>query len=179
MWAEWAGGDVVMVSPPPTRHQLLKKFLVTVLDLYVQEKSLGEVIDAPFQMKTAPDLPGREPDLLFLASRHRDRLRENRLEGPADLIIEIISSESIARDRGEKFVEYERGGVMEYWLIDPERQRAEFHRLDAEGRYALAGGGRTGRYACQVIPGLWLEIGWLWQDPLPKVLDVLRQLAVL
>ncbi|RMF83463.1 MAG: Uma2 family endonuclease [Nitrospinota bacterium] len=177
-WAEWVEGEVIMVSPASTRHQLLKKFLVTILDVYVHEKGLGEVIDAPFQMKTGPDLPGREPDLLFIAAAHTDRLRESYLAGPADLVVEIVSPESIARDRGEKFVEYERGGVLEYWLIDPERQQAEFYRLSPAGRYILVGGGSTGRYESQVVTGFWLEIDWLWQEPLPKVLQVLQRLGV-
>ncbi|MEJ7756097.1 MAG: Uma2 family endonuclease [Nocardioidaceae bacterium] len=52
------------------------------------------------------------------------------LDGAADLAIEIISPESIGRDRGEKFVEYEAAGIREYWLIDPERRQAEFYRLE-------------------------------------------------
>ena len=90
---------------------------------------MGVVRFAPFQMKTGPNLPGREPDLLFIAQEHLDRLKGTYLEGPADLVVEIVSPDSGARDRGEKFYEYERGGVPEYWLLDYARRQAEFYQL--------------------------------------------------
>lgn len=45
------------------------------------------------------------------------------MDGTPDLIVEVTSPESLARDRGEKYVEYEAAGVREYWLIDPDRQQ--------------------------------------------------------
>jgi Uma2 family endonuclease len=135
---------------------------------------LGIVRGAPFQMK----LPGsgREPDLLFVAARHVDRLCHTRLDGPADLVVEVLSPESVSRDRGEKFYEYARGGVPEYWLIDPDAQWVEFYRL-VEGRYRLAFEGATGQYYAQAIPGFWVQVAWFWQPP--RVLDALRELQVI
>jgi Uma2 family endonuclease len=73
-------------------------------------------------------------------------LTKQYLDGLADLVIEIISPESTSRDRGEKFYEYEMVGVRGYWLVDPQRELAEFYLLDAQGRYALILGGHTGQY---------------------------------
>jgi len=137
---------------------------------------LGWVRSAPFQMKLEH---GREPDVLFVATEHLGRLRETFLDGPADLAIEIISPESVSRDRGEKYYEYEAGGVREYWLIDPLRQVAEFYRLDEGGRYGVVLAGREGVYRSEVVAGFWLRVEWLWQEPLPKTLDVLRELGLL
>ena len=123
--AEWMNGKVIMTSPASLRHQLIAQFLGRVLAGYVEAERLGIVISAPFQMKL--EQSGREPDVLFLAENHRDRLRATYLDGPADLVIEILSPESIGRDRGEKFYEYERAGILEYWLIDDATQRAEFY----------------------------------------------------
>ncbi len=176
--AEWVDGEVEMVSPASDRHQDLARFLTAVFSVYVEAHDLGIVRPAPFQMKTGADLPGREPDLLFVARKHRDRLRETHLDGPGDLVVEIVSPESIARDRGTKFYEYEVGGVREYWLIDPLRQQAEFYRLGKDGRYRVVLSGAEGVYRSEAMPGLWLQVEWLWQEPLPKVLDVLRELEV-
>lgn len=107
--AEWVGGEVIMVSPASTCHQQLAGFLEKAMGLYVDQRSLGQVLSAPFQMKLEH---GREPDLLFIASEHLDRLRETYLDGPADLVVEIVSPDSIGRDRGDKFYEYAQGGVM-------------------------------------------------------------------
>ncbi|MCS7240954.1 MAG: Uma2 family endonuclease [Candidatus Bipolaricaulota bacterium] len=127
-------------------------------------------------MKTGPELPGREPDILFLANEHLGRLKETYLDGSAHLVIEITSSESRLRDRGEKFAEYELGGVKEYWLIDPERKEADFYRLDERGRFRLTEPDSEGIYRSVVLPGFWLKVGWLWQEPLPRILDILREL---
>jgi Uma2 family endonuclease len=93
--------------------------------------------------------------------------------------VEIVSPESKVRDRGEKFYEYEAAGVGEYWLIDPDRQQAEFYRLGAGGHYRLFTADAEGIYQSEVLPGLWLRVEWLWQEPLPKVLDVLREMELI
>lgn len=178
-WAEWVDGEVIVLTPASDKHQDLVRFLVQVLGIYVEMKDLGVVRPAPFQMKTGPELPGREPDILFIAREHLDRLKETHLDGPADLVIEIVSSESRLRDRGEKFAEYEIGGVQEYWLIDPEERRADFYRLGEDGRYRIVDLEPEGIYRSQIIPDFWLRVEWLWQEPLPPVLDVLRELELI
>jgi len=80
----------------------------------------------------------------------------------------------LARDRGDKFLEYEKGGVKEYWLIDPIRQLAEFYRLD-NGVYRLAPVDNDGIYRSIVIAGVWLRVDWLWQEPLPPLMSILKE----
>ena len=178
-WAEWVDGEVVVLSPASARHQQLVDFLVQTLGVYVQAKGLGLLLSAPFQMKTGPDLPGREPDLLFVARENLGRLKDRYLEGPADLVVEVVSPESRLRDRGEKFAEYEAGGVREYWLVDPEARQADFYVLGPDNRYDRRRADAAGIYRSQVVEGLWVRPEWLWQDPLPPVLAVLRELGLL
>ena len=73
-------------------------------------------------------------------------------------VIEIISPDSIARDRGDKFVEYEAGGVSEYWLIDPLRQQAGFYQPAADGRYRLVPPDADGIYHSPVVSGFRLGL---------------------
>jgi len=174
--AEWVGGQVVMYGPASKRHQDLANLLVSVMRIFVEQHDIGVVLSAPFQMKL--ERSGREPDLLFVAKEHFDRLEASYLDGPADLAIEILSPESAGRDRGDKFYEYAEGGVTEYWLIDPQQTWVEFYRLE-EGRYRLAFAGNEGTYRALTLPGFWLQVEWLWQDPLPKTMDVLRTLDLL
>ena len=168
-----------MVSPAATKHQLIAGLLLQLMNIYAETRNLGQVLSAPFLMRLLDVPSGREPDLLFVARAHLDRLKEAYLDGPADLVVEIVSPESRARDRGEKFYEYEAAGVGEYWLIDPDRQQAEFYLLDADGHYRLLTADAEGIYQSEVLPGLWLKVEWLWQEPLPKVLDVLRELELI
>jgi Uma2 family endonuclease len=178
--AEWVGGEVVAMSPTSDRHTDLVRFLVALFSWVVEADELGVVRLEPFQMRLREPIDrSRAPDVLFLAREHLDRLRPTYLDGPADLVVEITSPESVGRDRGEKFVEYEAAGIPEYWLIDPARQQAEFYLLGSDGRYRLALGGATGEYASQMLPGLRMQVEWLWHEPLPKLRDVLRQLDLL
>ena len=171
--AEWVDGKVVLLTPPSTRHQLLVRFLITNLSAFVEASDLGVLLPSPYQMKLGPDLPGREPDLLFVANENVSRLQKNRLAGPADLVVEVISPESRVRDRGEKFYEYEQAGIKEYWLIDPDREQAEFYRLGARGIYELVRL-EDGVFESTVLTGLKLEPAWFWQEPLPPLLSILK-----
>lgn len=178
-WAEWVDGEVIMVSPATEQHQDIGGFLETILRIFVEVHGLGRVLRAPFVMRL-PEVPrGREPDLLFVRRERVHLIHETYLDGAADLVVEIVSAESIGRDRGDKFVEYERAGVPEYWLIDPERQRAEFYELASDGRYRLAAMGAEEIYSSKVIPGFWLRVDWLWQIPTPPALVVLRELRII
>jgi Uma2 family endonuclease len=162
-----------MVSPASYRHQALSDFLGRVIGTYVESRDLGVWCSAPFQMKLEN---GREPDLLFVRQEHLDRLHETYLEGPADLAIEIMSPESVGRDRGEKFYEYAYGGVPEYWLIDPQLEWAEFYQLQ-ERHYVSTLSGKSGKYSSLVLPGFWLQVEWLWQDPLPSPIQCLAEIV--
>ena len=176
--AEWVEGNVIMTSPASSRHQVVTGFLLKVLGVYVEQHNLGLVLSAPFQMKTGSSLPGREPDLLFIAHENLSKLKGTYLEGPADLAVEVVSQESRLRDRGEKLAEYEMGGVREYWIIDPEEHRADFYVLAADGRYERKRADIQGVYHSEVVEGFWLKEAWLWQDPPPKVLAVLQELGI-
>ena len=180
--AEWEDGTIIMSSPASFQHQTIGDFLTHILQLFVEHHDLGIIVTAPFQMKLAN---GWEPDILYVSNAHTGRFRDTYLDGPADLVVEITSPESIERDRGAKFVEYERGGIPEYWLLDPLRRQVECYQLSAHGRYTSAFSGETGVYRSAILPGFWLRVEWLWQRPLPDVartaweiigLDGLRQL---
>lgn len=176
MSVEWDDGELQFMSPASLRHQLAKGFLYQLLQLFVQQQDLGVVVDAPFKMKLHRYAP--EPDIMFVAKWHEGRLRDSFLDGPADMVVEIISPESIDRDRGRKFLAYEAAGIEEYWLIDVARTQAEFYRLDVNGRYqhvAL----QNGRFSSQTLPGFWLSVEWLWANPLPPVLTIAKQLGLL
>jgi Uma2 family endonuclease len=172
---EWVEGGVLEMPPVSDDHADVNGFLLALLRFYAEARNLGVVRADPFQMKTGPDLPGRAPDLMFVATENVPRLQTTFLDGPADLVVEIISPESRTRDRGDKFDEYEQGGVREYWLIDTPRERAEFYQRDDNGVFRPVPPNAEGVYHSAVLPGLWLRVEWLWQRPLPPLLRVLRE----
>ena len=175
--AEWVDGEVIVKSPASQKHQDLADFLTTCVRLFTEAHRLGKAISAPFSMHLDVVSSVREPDLLFVATQHLDRLTDCHLDGPADLVVEIVSPDSLGRDRGDKFAEYEAAGIPEYWLIDPIRQQAEFYTLE-HGRYHPAPL-TDGAYHSTALPDFYLREDWLWQEPLPDVATVLRELRVL
>lgn len=178
-WAEWVDGEVQMVSPVSDRHQDLSGFLESILRVFVETHDLGVIRTAPFQMRLEAIRRGREPDLLFVAHENRHRLTPNYLDGPADAVIEIVSPESIACDRGDKFVEYEAVGVREYWLIDPLRRQAEFYLRGEDEHYHPIFVGVDGIFRSTVLKGFSLKVDTLWQQPLPKVATVLKEMGII
>lgn len=175
--SEWIDGAVIFIAPASARHQQLGSFLETLLRLWVEVHGLGQVFRAPFAMRIELPRRGREPAVLFVSSEREHLITPNYLNGPADLAIEIISPDSVVRDREEKFAEYQAAGVKEYWLIDPDRMNAEFYELGEDGRYHLANVDQ-GEYHSLVVPGLFIQLSWLWQEPLPTI-DALRVLNLM
>ena len=178
--AEWVDGEVLMTSPASDPHQSILRFLSALISHVVEADDLGVLFPAPFLVRLPfPLQRAREPDLIFLARAHLDRLRHTYLDGAPDMIVEIVSPESRARDRGDKYAEYEEARVPEYWLLDPERRWAEFYWLNADGRYEVSMAGATGVYVSPQLPRLRLRVEWLWQRPMPKLQGVLRELDLL
>ena len=163
--AEWVDGKVTFDMLPKKTHQSMVGFLYQIISLFVRLFHLGKVRLGPFEVRLQPAGPSREPDILFLTNEHLDRMSEERLVGAPDLVIEVISNESVRRDRDQKMREYAAAGVREYWIIDPRpgKQRADFLHLDAEGVYTLAATEDDERVASAVIPGFWLRPAWIWQ----------------
>lgn len=177
--AEWVEGEVILHMAPTDEHQRVVIFLLQLLGLFVNLFGLGQVRVAPLAMRALPDGPAREPDVFFIAIEHLERLGRRELSGPADLVVEVISDDSVARDRADKFYEYQEAGVREYWIIDPRpgKERADFYHLAPDGKYQAVLPDAEGRYHAAVLPGLWLKLAWLWQTPMPDPLRCMLQIA--
>ncbi|HLJ81499.1 MAG TPA: Uma2 family endonuclease [Ktedonobacterales bacterium] len=172
--AEWVDGKVIMASPVSLRHQDIVNFLLDILSTYVRIHALGKVADGPFQMKLATS--GREPDLLFVTTEHVDRLQSTYLNGPADLVVEVVPPESVSRDWTTKFAEYQKAGIPEYWVIDSVRNDAAFYQLNEAGQYQRIAPDANGVYTSRIVPGFWLRVAWLWQDSLPQTVPTLLEI---
>ncbi|RIK33281.1 MAG: hypothetical protein DCC55_35270 [Chloroflexi bacterium] len=177
--AEWVDGEAIIFMPLTMRHQQIVGFLYSLLLSFVQHFRLGEVIIAPYEMKITPESNSREPDILFVANEHLDRLTEKKLQGAADLIVEVISASSVYRDRSDKFDEYEAAGVREYWLVDarPGKENASFWVLDETGRYRAGIVDENDVYRSTVIPGFWVNLEWLLRAEPPSPILAFAEIA--
>ncbi len=168
---EYDHGMLVMHAAVSLRHSDLNAFLVTLLRQYVEQRDVGHVVAGPYTMEL-DEQRKFEPDLFFVRSEHADRLGPDRLRGPADLVIEIASPGTRGYDLGIKRDAYAAGGVPEYWVIEPDER---FVYADAPAG-TRTGKVREGRIESRVCDGFWLDAGWLWRQPLPKVRDCLEQI---
>lgn len=172
---EWIAGRVIRMSPASLRHQLMIDYLSDVLRFYFTFTPIGQRITAPFVM-LLPDVPARrrEPDIQVILESNPGALHDTYMEGPADICIEVVSPESNARDHGEKFDEYERGGVPEYWIVDPIRRECRFYRRGDDGVYLRQTPDADDNYTTPALPGLKLHVPTLWQDVLPDPVQTLE-----
>lgn len=169
---EWHAGKVVQKVSNNTQHQLILGFLYTVMTLYLSSKQSGEVYLAGLPMYISDDVPAREPDLMVVLKHHSDNVKSNRLEGPADIAVEIVSPGSGTDDRATKLFEYEKAGVPEYWLIDPIRKEASIYIFDND-KYVRHPEDDKKRLQSTILGGFVLDATILWQDNLPQGFEVL------
>lgn len=174
-FAEWEDGKVVQhMSPVSFNHTNIGAFLTSLLRWHTEGNGSGQTLYAPFQMRLRQFNRGREPDVAVILTANLSRITPGYLDGPADLVVEIVSPESEERDRQTKFAEYEFCGVTEYWIIDPVAQTAEFYvRNPVTQKYVAQPPDANGNYESVVLPGFWLTVAWLWQTPLPMLRSVI------
>lgn len=171
---EWVEGKVIMMAPVGDAHDDVDIWLTMLLRLYTEEKDLGVVrSDVEFRV---PD-HRRTPDVFFLRKDQRSRLLKTHLQGPPNLAVEIISPSSESNDWRVKFLEYQTSGVDEYWIIDPASQVIECYTLEADQTYKRI---ETidGKIASRAVQDFYLRPKWLWQQPLPRVAPLLREMGV-
>lgn len=171
---EWVGGSLLTMEPTSDEHDETRGYLDRIVGYYADEHDAGSVKGEQFAERLSPETV-RIPDIAFFKKSNRGKIKPTYSEGGADLVIEIVSPESRGRDRGEKYYEYEAAGVEEYWIVDPQRRRAEFYRL-REGAYEPVFPSDEGKLFSSTLPGFFVRLEWLWNRP--KLREVLRELGV-
>ncbi len=146
---ELLDGELVMVPAPSIPHQRASRNLTFLLWSYVRQHRLGWVFSAPMDVVLGEGEEAEvvQPDLLFIARDRGHILHHDEIRGAPNLVVEILSPATEARDRGYKRTLYARHGVKEYWLVDPEKQTLEMYTLTPKGleRVASYQRGQTAR----------------------------------
>jgi Uma2 family endonuclease len=167
---EWVEGVVIKMSPVTRQHDALCSYLRVLFAAYFELKPIGRVLGEPFVMRLDAIQRMREPDLQIILNDNPGELTDTVMIGPADICIEVVSAESVERDYGAKFNEYEKAGVREYWIIDPLRRRCDFNRRSEDGVYVKMEPDDTGHFRTPLLPKLVLHVPTLWQSELPGVI---------
>ena len=134
--AEWIDGRVILMSPSNVDHDDLNTWFTTMMRTFVEESDSGRIFH-DLTIRLASQRTRRVPDLMFVATQRLNLLKKTYLDGPPDLLIEIVSPDSQSRDRREKYLEYEKAGVREYWIVDPLSQTVEVSKLERKKFHRL------------------------------------------
>ncbi len=153
-------GELIMSPSPNVAHQRVIARLFTALNVYAEDRNAGTVLFSPIDMVLSS---GRvvQPDVAFIATERLDII-DDVINGPADLVAEVISPGSRNRDRVEKRDLYQERGVKEYWLIDPEARTVEVLVLE-ENSFQLHGcWGPEERAESRLLDGFQVDVAGLF-----------------
>jgi Uma2 family endonuclease len=174
--AEYIDGEVIVHSPGSYIHENISGFLLSLLRFFVDQHQLGFVPGSNFQIRLRPGLR-RVPDLIFVSKENEQNIARTELEGSPDLAVEIVSLDSFERDWRDKYFEYEQAGIREYWVVDPNSQQMKVYCLNEQGKFESQQA-EKGIFKSKVLPGFWIKPEWLWQDPLPNVISIAKELKI-
>ena len=154
---ELLDGELVVVPSPRTGHQRTLRKLGVRLEAFVEERGLGEVYVAPFDVVLS-DTDVVQPDILFISNQRAGILTEDNVQGTPDLVVEILSSSTAERDHTFKRSLYARHGVREYWLVDPNIGRVEVLTLEEQGFTLTVTYDRDQELTSPVLEGLRIKL---------------------
>ena len=148
------------VSPAPnTYHQQVSARLYLQLHALIEGGGHGTVLYAPLDIVLSRhDVV--QPDLIAVLKARREIVTQANVQGAPDLAVEILSPSTRQLDRRHKHALFERYGVPEYWIVDPDAHAVEQYVMAAEG-YGLPRR-ESERVALHIVPGALLDLIKVW-----------------
>lgn len=158
---EVIGGELYVTPPPLEPHQRGSGRLFGFLWQYVYPRRLGEVYSAPLAV-VLDEETAVQPDLVYVSRERQHLVSERGVEGPPDLVVEILSRSTRGRDRGIKMRLYAAAGIPHYWIVDPSTRTLEAYRLGEQGYEPVGTFGPATTFRPALFPGLEIPIDALW-----------------
>jgi Uma2 family endonuclease len=158
---ELIDGELFVTPVPVSKHQGISFNLTLALGNFARGKRLGEERTAPSGVRLHDDTLVI-PDICFVAMDRLSIIGEKTIDGPLDLVVEILSPGTRRRDLTSKRELYARFGVPEYWIVDPDANTltvlvlSEGHNQPRLHRY-------HGKVDSQILPGLELTLGQVFE----------------
>ena len=157
-------GEAVLMAPPSRLHQEISVAITSQLYNFLEGKRC-KVYPAPFAVRLfekdgeAPEDVDTmvEPDISVVCDG--DKLDKHGCKGAPDLVVEILSPSTQRHDRLVKLSLYQRAGVREYWIVNPEDQTVQVMLLDGSGVLQLHEVyDRQGVAKVNVLDGCFIEL---------------------
>jgi Uma2 family endonuclease len=159
---EFINGEIVMHSPALNRHLMATKRLFRLMDCHCLTRGCGLVHGG----KAMTSFPRNDyqPDICFFGMSKAAFITPDTLRFPIpDLIVEVLSPSTEARDRGIKFTDYASHGVREYWIIDTVAETVELYRLSGT-TYPSVKPQSDGDLTSEVLPGFEIPVRAIFGD---------------
>jgi Uma2 family endonuclease len=112
-------GDFYVTPAPTTMHQTVSRRLQHSLMLQLEDKGVALVFNAPCDV-ILDDTNVVQPDLAIVRMTRRELVSNRGIEGPPNVVVEILSPSSKGQDEFLKKSVYARFNVPEYWLVNPD-----------------------------------------------------------
>jgi Uma2 family endonuclease len=161
--AELIEGEFFMVPSPSWTHQTVLMKLFLALNSFVMSRAGGEVRFAPLDVVLSPE-DVVQPDIVFISRERLFIITEKCIEGAPDLVVEVLSEATAARDRGLKRKLYARYGVREYWLADPAEKSIEVLTLKEEGFETVKVYEQGSNLASPLLEGLHIDLAEIFKS---------------
>ena len=153
-------GELYMTPSPVTRHQLIAFRLSQAIGMYLEAHPIGTGLAAPCDVILS-ETDTVQPDLFVVLHGGLAQITDKNVQGPPDLVIEILSPGTSARDRELKRKRYEHFRVREYWLIDPDANSVETLGLQDDRFVRLNLVTPPASCTSPLLPDLKLDLTWL------------------
>jgi Uma2 family endonuclease len=155
-------GELFMSPAPATKHQLILLRLAKILDDYVYQKNLGTLLIAPCDVIFS-NINVIQPDIFYISNENYEILTALNIKGAPDLIIEILSPSSVDNDRIYKKLVYEKFGVKEYWIVDPQEEIIEVWSLKDTRFQIFHKAKKTQKFKSKLLEDLELDLSLIFR----------------
>lgn len=156
---ELINGVLIIHSPASEEHEDIFSYFNSILRFYLEEKGIGKVYGSRFVMRLSPQW-NPEPDLMIITTENYKRISTTRIEGPADIVIEILSKATKEIDLTKKIPKYLEAGVKEVWVIDPMEKSIKI--LTAQKELVWIDSLSDDYLKSEILLDLKFKVKWIW-----------------
>lgn len=168
--AQVVDGCLIMSPSGTPHHQHLIGRIWQPLDVYARAHG-GAAFFAPLDVVLSAERPAQilQPDVMYLSPAHRSRIGPTNIQGPPDVVVEVLSPSNFRLDVGRKRELYAQFGVAEYWTVPLHADRIEVLVLGTDGRYGKAMIFEPGdQLTSEAMPGLALDLAAVFEGLEPS-----------
>ncbi len=131
------GGEILEMTSPSLYHQEILLNIISDFRPFLNKNKIGKIFVAPLDVYFS-ETEVYQPDIILLLTESFSKMKENKIEGAPDLVMEVLSPSTAYYDLKHKKSIYEKNGVKEYWIVDPMEKTIEIFELQ-NGKFTSRG----------------------------------------